>query len=83
MVARSEATENINFNRINMYRRTNPAVIKSILLRLTKNELLEEIQIIESTIDELEPGNRRTMFLNLHVFALSHYPNAKQSSRNL
>jgi len=66
-----------------MYRRTNPAVIKAILLRLTKSELLDEIEVIKSMIIESEAGNKRTMLMKLYVFALDNFPNAKTSSYKL
>ena len=66
-----------------MYRRTNPAVIKAILLRLTKSELLIEIEVIKSMIIESEAGNKRTMLMKLYVFAQDNFPNAKTSSYKL
>ena len=75
--------KNIIFKQINMYRRTNPAVIKAILLRLTKSELLDEIEIIKSKIIESEAGNKRTMLMKLYVFAQDNFPNAKTSSYKL
>ncbi len=66
-----------------MYKRTNPAVIKSYLLRLTKSELQEEIQILQSKIIELDAGNKRTMFIQLYKFTLNQLPHAKQSSYKL
>jgi len=66
-----------------MYRRTNPAVIKAILLRLTKSELLIEIEVIKSMIIESEAGNKRTMLMKLYVFAQDNFPNAKISSYKL
>ena len=66
-----------------MYRRTNPAVIKAILLRLTKSELLIEIEFIKSKIIESEAGNKRTMLMKLYVFAQDNFPNAKTSSYKL
>ena len=66
-----------------MYRRTNPAVIKAILLRLTKSELLNEIEVIKSKIIDTEAGNKRTMLMKLYVFAQDNFPNAKTSSYKL
>ncbi len=66
-----------------MYRRTNPAVIKAILLRLTKSELLNEIEVIKSKIIESEAGNKRTMLMKLYVFAKDNFPNAKTTSYKL
>lgn len=62
-----------------MYNRTNPAVIKSILFRLSKNELIVEIEYIRTQIIELEPGNKRSMFLRLYVFAMGQIPVTNQS----
>ena len=75
--------KDIIFKQINMYNRTNPAVIKSILLRLTRNELLQEVQFMCSQIDELEASNRRNMFINLQYFALNHLPFAKTTKYKL
>lgn len=66
-----------------MYNRTNPAVIKSILLRLTKNELIQEIQFMRSQIEELEASNKRNMFISLQDFALNHLPFAKTTNYKL
>jgi hypothetical protein len=66
-----------------MYSRTNPAVIKAILLRLTKSELLIEIEVIKSMIIESEAGNKRTMLIKLYVFAQDNFSNAKTSSYKL
>ncbi|MBI1836206.1 MAG: hypothetical protein HYR91_02965 [Flavobacteriia bacterium] len=66
-----------------MYNRTNPAVIKSILLRLTKNELIQEIQFMRSQIEELEASNKRNMFISLQGFALNHLPFAKTTNYKL
>ncbi len=75
--------KNIIFKQINMYRRTNPAVIKAILLRLNKSELIDEIEVIKSKIIESEAGNKRTMLMKLYVFAQDNLPNAKTSSYKL
>ena len=75
--------KDIIFKQINMYNRTNPAVIKSILLRLTKSELLDEIEIIKTKIIELEASNKRTMLMKLYVFAQDIFPNAKTTSYKL
>lgn len=65
-----------------MYRRTNPAVIKSILQQFSKNELIQETEVLKSLIQEEEPGNKRTMFLNLYRFILNQLPHhAKKSNR--
>jgi hypothetical protein len=61
-----------------MYKRTNPAIIKSILLRMNQIELIEEIQYIKTQIESLQPGNRKRMFIKLYQFAVNHYPNAKK-----
>ncbi len=66
-----------------MYNRTNPAVIKAILIRLTKSELLIELEVIKSKIIELDAGNKRTMLMKLYVFAKDNFPNAKTSSYKL
>ena len=75
--------KDIIFKQINMYNRTNPAVIKSILLRLTKNELIQEIQFMRSQIEELEASNKRNMFISLQDFALNHLPLAKATKYKL
>ena len=75
--------KDIIFKQINMYNRTNPAVIKSILLRLTKNELIQEIQFMRFQIEELEASYRRNMFINLQDFALNHLPFAKATNYKL
>jgi len=83
MIGRSEATKDIIFKQINMYNRTNPAVIKSIFLRLTRNELILEIQTIRSFLESQEPGTKRQMFINLYQFAMEQLPKAKYSSYKL
>jgi hypothetical protein len=52
-------------------------------LRLTKSELLVEIEIIKSNIFELEASNKRTMLMKLYVFAQDIFPNAKTTSYKL
>lgn len=49
----------------------NPAVIKSILVSMSKKELEKELQYIRSQVEQLPVGNRRTMFLNLYLFVKS------------
>jgi hypothetical protein len=61
-----------------MYKRTNPAIIKSILFRMNQIELIEEIQYIKTQIERLQPGNKKRMFIKLYQFAVNHYPNAKK-----
>lgn len=61
--------KDINFKQIIMYSRTNPAVIKSILFMLPKSELIKQIEFMKTQIQELEPGNKRSMFLNLYIYS--------------
>ncbi len=75
--------KDIIFKQINMYNRTNPAVIKSIFLRLTRNELIQEIQTTKSILEEQEPGTKREMLINLYQFAMDQLPKAKNTSYKL
>lgn len=52
-----------------MYYSINPAVIKSILMRMDKKQLQKEISFIESELEFLELGNIRSMMLRLRAFA--------------
>ena len=58
-----------------MYNSVNPAVIKSILGRMKKTDLLKEIRFIQQELETLEKGNKRTMMLRLHQFATNQYYN--------
>ena len=75
--------KDIIFKQINMYNRTNPAVLKSIFLRLTRNELIQEIQTIKSILEAQEPGTKREMLVNLYQFAMDQLPKAKHTSYKL
>ena len=65
----AQRQKKLNFKQIIMYNRTNPAVIKSILSKLPKAELIKQIEFMKTQIQELEPSNKRTMFLNLYHFS--------------
>ncbi len=54
-----------------MYEKTNPAVIKSILARMSKDELTRHVEYIRKQAHELPLGNRRSMFVRLYGFAVS------------
>ena len=69
------------FNTQVMYENVNPAVIKSILLNMTKDELLIEIEFIKHQITKLDFGTKRAMYKRLLHFIEHHIPFAKKSRR--
>ncbi len=36
---------------------------------LPKSELIKQIEFMKTQIQELEPGNKRSMFLNLYIYS--------------
>ena len=52
-----------------MYTTINPAVAKSIMTRMDGFQLQTEIAFFETELQSIEPGNLRTMYLNLRAFA--------------
>ncbi len=54
-----------------MYNRTNPAVIKSTLRKMTPAELKTELEEIKSKAAAETSLNKRAMFLNLYRYASS------------
>lgn len=49
----------------------NPAVTKSMLLKLGTTDLIQELNIIEQYVQTSEPGtNRRRKFIHLYQFTL-------------
>lgn len=52
-----------------MYNIINPAVAKSIMLRMSKQQLYAEIAFFELELKDLQAGNKRSMFLRLRAFA--------------
>ncbi|MFN5416690.1 MAG: hypothetical protein ACK5B9_06495 [Flavobacteriia bacterium] len=52
-----------------MYTTINPAVAKSIMTRMDGFQLQTEIAFFETELQNIEPGNLRTMYLNLRAFA--------------
>ena len=52
-----------------MYNLINPAVAKSIMLRMDGLQLQTEIAFFELELENLENGNKRKMYLNLRAFA--------------
>jgi hypothetical protein len=52
-----------------MYNSINPAVAKSIMLRMDGLQLQTEIAFFENELENLENGNVRKMYLNLRAYA--------------
>jgi hypothetical protein len=52
-----------------MYNVINPAVAKSIMLRMDIFQLQTEIAFFEQELETLKSGNLRKMYLNLRAFA--------------
>jgi len=52
---------------------SNPAIIKSYLSRLSKNELITQAKFIKKMAIELPFGNRRRMYVELYKWCRSHY----------
>jgi hypothetical protein len=52
-----------------MYTTINPAVAKSIMSRMDGFQLQTEIAFFEKELENIKPGNLRTMYLNLRAFA--------------
>jgi hypothetical protein len=52
-----------------MYTTINPAVAKSIMTRMDGFQLQTEIAFFEKELENIKPGNLRTMYLNLRAFA--------------
>jgi len=52
-----------------MYKNTNPAVIKGILLRMTNLELIEELERIKNKVGNETNFCRRKMLIRLHQYA--------------
>lgn len=52
----------------------NPAVIKSILSQLPKEQFIIHARYIRRQVHKLEPGtNRRAMFVSLYQWCCCHY----------
>lgn len=51
----------------------NPAVIKSIMLKMSKHELDEVAGFIKQQLIELDPGNKRNMYLKLYQWYLNRF----------
>ena len=72
-----------------MYNTINPAVIKSILIRMKLKDLIVEMEFMRSQIEILEHGNKRNMFLRLYHFSkdreekLIEYRNSFKRSPNV
>lgn len=62
-----------------MYNSVNPAVIKSILSRMSADDLQIEIDYMEARIEILEEGNKLTMFERLLKFAKNQPHTLKNS----
>ena len=54
-----------------MYKRTNPAVIKSIFREMSKEELIAELQVILEKVKEETSSNKKQMFKSLYQYAQS------------
>ncbi len=54
-----------------MYKRTNPAVIRTILREMTKEELKAELKIILEKAKEETNGNKKQMLKSLYQYAQS------------
>lgn len=52
---------------------SNPAIIKSHLSRLSKNELITQANYIKEMAIELPFGNKRRMYIELYKWCRSHY----------
>lgn len=52
-----------------MYKNVNPAVIKMKLMRMSKNELASEMELIKQQAIQSEFGTKRAMFIKLYRFA--------------
>ncbi len=54
-----------------MYKRTNPAVIRTILKEMTKEELKAELKIILEKAKEETNCNKKQMYKSLYQYAQS------------
>lgn len=52
-----------------MYNLINPAVAKNIMSRMNGFELQTEIAFFELELENLVPGNKRSMYLKLRAYA--------------
>ena len=52
-----------------MYKRTNPAVIKSIFRDMSKEELIAELQVLLEKVKEDTSSNKKQMFKSLYQYA--------------
>ena len=68
-MGRSPVRGEHNFKAHNMYNSINPAVAKSIMLRMDGLQLQTEIAFFENELENLENGNVRKMYLNLRAYA--------------
>jgi hypothetical protein len=66
-----------------MYENVNPAVIKSILSKMTQDELLREIEFINCQIIKLDFGSKKAMYIRLLQFIEHHIPFAKKTRKSL
>lgn len=51
----------------------NPAVIRSIMLKMNKQEFIETAQFIKKQAIELEPGTKRSMYVKLYGWCRKTY----------
>ena len=65
-----------------MYENVNPAVIKSILSKMTQDELLREIEFINCQIIKLDFGSKKAMYIRLLQFIEHHIPFAKRTRKS-
>ncbi len=65
-----------------MYENVNPAVIKSILSKMTQDELFQEIEFIENQIIKLDFGSKKAMYIRLLQFIEHHIPFAKKTRKS-
>jgi hypothetical protein len=52
-----------------MYNTINPAVAKSIMTRMDGFQLQTEIAFFELELENIAPGNKRSMYLKLRAYA--------------
>jgi hypothetical protein len=65
-----------------MYDNVNPAVIKSILLKMTQDELIQEIEFINNQITKQDFGTKKAMYIRLLQFIEHHLPFARKTRKS-
>lgn len=58
---------------VGFFNHMNPAVIKNVMRKMSKDEFVEVAQFIKKQALELEPGNKRNMYVQLYGWCRSVY----------